>query len=98
MYWTKIVFSIIIPSLNNLKYLKLCIYSLKKNSKYNHEIIVHVNLGEDGTIDYLKNENIKFSYTNNNAGICEGVNKAAMLSQKCYILDDFFFVLNGMRH
>ena len=50
------MFSIIIPSLNNLKYLKLCIYSLKKNSKYNHEIIVHVNLGEDGTIDYLKNE------------------------------------------
>ena len=90
----KIVFSVIIPSLNNLKYLKLCIYSLKKNSKYNHEIIVHVNLGEDGTIDYLKNENIKFSYTNYNAGICEGVNKAAMLSTTNYLLyshDDFYF-------
>ena len=47
-------FSIIIPSYNNLKYLKLCVESIKFNSKYNHEIIVHVNLGTDGTIDFLK--------------------------------------------
>ena len=41
-----------------------------------------------------KNENIKFSYTNYNAGICEGVNKAAMLSTTNYLLyshDDFYF-------
>ena len=49
------LFSIIIPTLNNLDYLKLCIKSLKKNSSFNHEIIVHVNIGEDGTIEYLKN-------------------------------------------
>ena len=41
------LFSIIIPTLNNLDYLKLCIKSLKKNSSFNHEIIVHVNVGED---------------------------------------------------
>ena len=33
------MFSIIIPTLNNLSYLKLCIESIQKNSKYNHEII-----------------------------------------------------------
>ena len=48
------MFSIIIPSLNNLEYLKLCIHSLEKNSKYKHEIIVHINEGKDGTINYLK--------------------------------------------
>ena len=37
------MFSILIPTLNNLNYLKLCIKSIKNNSKYNHEIIVHVN-------------------------------------------------------
>ena len=36
-------FSIIVPTFNNLEYLKLCIDSIKKNSKYNHEIIVHNN-------------------------------------------------------
>ena len=46
------MFSIIIPTLNNLEYLKFCIYSIKKNSKFNHEIIPHVNIGNDGTIDY----------------------------------------------
>ena len=42
------MFSIIIPSYNNLNYLKICIKSLRRNSKYNHQIIVHVNEGSDG--------------------------------------------------
>jgi len=91
------VFSIIIPTLNNLKYLKFCIKSLKKNSKFVHEIIPHVNIGDDGTIDYLKNENIKYTYTSYNAGICEGMNLAAKESTKNYILyahDDFYFCPN----
>ena len=37
------MFSIIIPTFNNLDYLKQCIKSIKKNSAYNHEIIPHVN-------------------------------------------------------
>ena len=53
------MFSIIIPSLNNLDYLKLCLDSIKKNSKYKHQIIVHVNEGTDGTIEYVKNENVQ---------------------------------------
>ena len=48
------MFSIIIPTLNNLNYLKLCINSIEKNSFYNHEIIVHANIAKDGTLDYLK--------------------------------------------
>ena len=52
------MFSIIIPTFNNVKYLKICIESIKRNSIFNHEIIAHVNLGEDGTKEYLDKENI----------------------------------------
>ena len=88
------MFSILIPTFNNLEYLKFCIYSINKNSKYNHQIICHVNIGDDGTIDYLKNEEIDFSHTKYNSGICEGINKAAKLAKYDYFLyahDDFYF-------
>ena len=88
------MFSIIIPTLNNLSYLKLCIESIKKNSRYNHEIIPHVNIGTDGTLEYLKRNNIKFTYTKENSGICKGMNLAAKESKNEYILyahDDFYF-------
>ena len=88
------MFSIIIPTFNNLDYLRLCIDSIKKNSKYNHEIIPHINEGNDGTEDYLKLENIKYTKTTYNAGICEGMNLAADKAKFDYILyahDDFYF-------
>ena len=91
------MFSIIIPTLNNLSYLKLCIKSIQKNSKYNHEIIPHVNIGTDGTLEYLKRNNIKFTYTKENSGICKGMNLAAKESNNDYILyahDDFYFCPN----
>tara|TARA_Y100000816_G_scaffold120304_1_gene84537 strand:+ start:2438 stop:3310 length:873 start_codon:yes stop_codon:yes gene_type:complete len=88
------MFSITIPTLNNLKYLRLCLESLQKNSTYNHEIIVHVNIGSDGTLDFLKEKKIKYSFTNYNSGICEGVNKASKLATNEFLLyahDDFYF-------
>ena len=91
------MFSIIIPTLNNLEYLKICIESIKKNSVFKHEIIPHVNIGNDGTIDYLKKKNIKYTYTNYNSGICEGMNLASKLISNDYILyahDDFYFCPN----
>ena len=88
------MFSILIPSFNNLKYLELCLNSLKKNSKFNNQIVVHVNIGNDGTIDYLRKNNIEYSYTEYNSGICGGINKAAALAKYDYFLyahDDFYF-------
>ena len=89
------MFSIIIPTLNNLDYLKLCIKSIKKNSYYNHEIIVHANIAEDGTLDYLKENKIKYTHTSYNSGIPEGVNIAASKATTKYIVyghDDFYFL------
>ncbi len=88
------MFSIIIPTLNNLDYLKLCIKSINENSIFIHEIIVHVNEYNDDTLNFLKNNKIKYTYTKYNAGICEGVNLASKQSTFNYLLyahDDFYF-------
>jgi len=88
------MFSIIIPTFNNLEYLKLCLESIKKNSKFNHQIIIHINVGNDGTKEYLKSKNIEFTFTEYNSGICEGMNKASIKAKFEYILyahDDFYF-------
>ena len=91
------MFSIIIPTFNNLNYLIKCIESIKKNSVYTHEIIPHINEGSDGTVEYLKNNNIDYSYTKHNSGICTGMNMAAKKAKTKYILyahDDFYFCPN----
>jgi GT2 family glycosyltransferase len=88
------MFSVLIPTFNNLKYLKFCIKSIRKNSKYINQIIPHVNIGDDGTIGFLKQEKIDFTLTDYNSGICEGINKAAKLAKFDYLLyahDDFYF-------
>ena len=51
-------FSIIIPTWNNLAYLKKCLESLDKNSFYNHQIILHLNEGIDGTVEWAVANNI----------------------------------------
>ena len=79
------MFSIIIPTYNNLKYLKVCIQSIKKNSLHKHEIIVHSNDGNDGTNNYLKKNNIKYTKSENNLGLCSSINKAAKLSTTKFI-------------
>ena len=91
------MFSIIVPTFNNLNYLKLCLKSIKKNSKYEHEIIIHINEGTDGTIEFLKDKNYKISYSENNAGVCVAFNEAVKKSTRDYIIlahDDMYFCPN----
>ena len=88
------MFSILIPSFNNLEYLKTCIDSLKKNSKYTHQIIVHINEGTDGSLEYVKENNFEYTYSENNIGMPKALNKASKLSKFDYILishDDFYY-------
>ena len=88
------MFSIIIPTFNNLEFLKICLKSLKKNSFLNHEIIIHVNEGIDGTLEFIKRENFKYTYEKKNAGVCVAFNKAAKKSTKKYLVlghDDMYF-------
>ena len=88
------MFSILIPTFNNLDYLKLCIESIKKNSKFEHQIIIHINEGSDGTLEFVKNSNYEFTYSENNIGMPKALNKSAKLSKYNYILishDDFYY-------
>ena len=91
------MFSVLIPTLNNLDYLKICIGSLKKNSYYNHQILVHINVDLDGTRKYLESEKIEYTYSNENLGLCKAVNLASKKAKHSFIMyshDDFYFCPN----
>lgn len=87
-------FSILIPSWNNLPYLQLCIKSIRLNSAYSHQIIVHINDGKDGTQEWVQQQkDIDFTSSNQNIGVCYALNIAATLSHTDYILfmnDDMY--------
>lgn len=88
-------FSILIPTFNNFDYLKLTINSIKKNSTFKHEIIVHINGKCNKTENFLNNLKIKYSNTLKNIGLCSSVNQAFELSTKNYIVyshDDMYFL------
>mgnify|MGYP001441749970 CR=1 FL=1 len=51
-----------IPSKDNLRYLKTCIPSIRKNAyRDDHEIVVFVDQDNDGTIDWLKEVHDKYN-------------------------------------
>src|SRR5262249_24686824 len=86
-------FSILIPSWNNLPYLKICIVSIRKNSGFPHQVIVHANEGIDGTVEWLKQERIEYTHSKKNIGICTAVNSAFVLASAPYIMfmnDDMY--------
>ena len=88
------LFSILIPSWNNLEYLKLCIESIRKNSSFVHQIIVHVNEGTDGTLSWIQSQgNISYTRSSENVGVCYALNYCSTLADTDYILymnDDMY--------
>ena len=52
--------SIIVPTFNNFNYLNFFLSSLKKNSLYDHQIILHINDGSDGTLNFAKENKLLF--------------------------------------
>ncbi len=87
------MFSIIIPTWNNLALLKLCVRSIRENSAYPHQIIIHVNDGSDGSLAWVREQGITHSASPDNIGICLAVNESAMHATQDYILylnDDMY--------
>lgn len=74
--------SIIIPSWDNLKYLKACISSIKENSLFDHEIIVHLNEPKNEELNYLIKNKIKFTSSSSNIGVSKSMNIAYKLCTK----------------
>lgn len=86
-------FSIIIPTWNNLTYLMLCVKSIRAHSSAPHQVVVHVNEGNDGTVEWLKAEKIEHTFSPENIGICRAFNKALALAKYPvvgYMNDDMY--------
>ena len=92
------MFTILIPTFDNLPYLKICINSIINSSSQKNEILVHVNEdSEHKTRDFLNENNIKFSHTKKNVGLCSSINliaKQATFSYLIYSHDDMYFCPN----
>ena len=87
------MFSILIPTWNNLALLQLCVRSIRENSSHQHQIIVHVNDGDDGTLEWVRSQSLDYTHSPQNVGICLAVNESAMLVKHDYILylnDDMY--------
>ncbi len=88
--------SILIPTWNNLDYLKLCIRSIKQNSRLDIQIIVFANEGKDGSLEWLKTQkDIDFLHSNENVGICYALNMCRSFVKSDYIVyvnDDMYLL------
>jgi len=87
------MFSILIPTWNNLELLKLCVRSIQQNSAFDHQIIIHVNDGSDGSLAWVREQQLTHTASPDNIGICLAVNESAMHATQDYILylnDDMY--------
>ena len=86
--------TILIPTFNNIDYLKICLNSIKKNSEFKHEIRLHINDGSDGTLKYAKDNNFFYTHSDENIGLCTAINKISSNITNKYLLyahDDMYF-------
>ncbi len=80
------MFSILIPTWNNLPYLQCCVRSIQDHSAFAHQIIVHINEGRDGTREWIAEQGIEHTVSDANIGICYAVNLAARHARCNYIV------------
>lgn len=87
------MFSIIIPTWNNLAHLQLCVDSLRRHSTYEHQLIIHVNDGADGTLEWVRLQGLEYTASPTNIGICHAVNWAGARAVRDYVVymnDDMY--------
>ena len=90
-------FSILIPTWNNLPFLKLCVASIRRNSAAQHQIIIHVNDGSDGTLEWVRSEGLDYTHTDSNVGVCLAVNmmRTKVKTDYLFYLNDDMYLLPG---
>mgnify|MGYP003460942820 FL=1 len=79
-------FSVLLPTWNNLPFLKLCVASLRRHSAREHQLVVHANDGSDGTREWLRAEGIEHTASDENIGICHAVNLAGEKARGDYLV------------
>jgi GT2 family glycosyltransferase len=104
---TKPVITYCIPVKDNLRYLKGCIESIKKNSATSYDVLVYVDQSTDGTLEWLRAESIPFieNTTGKLQGIAAGYNRcitAAKTEVVCMFHADMYlglgFDTNTLKH
>jgi len=88
------MYSIIIPTYRNPRYLKLCVDSIIENSFYRHQLCIHVNGYDKESVDYLDGKGIKYTISQDNIGIGAAVEMCLSQATKDYVLianDDYYF-------
>ncbi len=91
-------FSILIPTWNNLPYLQKCIESLRAHSIAEHQILVFVNEGRDGTLEWLRQQrNIQYEHAPTNIGIARAVNILSAMATQGFLVyfNDDMYALPG---
>ena len=64
------------------------------HSEFEHELVIHINDGSDGTLDFIKERNIPYTHSTTNIGLCSAINLAASKASNDYLLyahDDMYF-------
>ncbi len=85
--------SVLVPSWNNLPYLRLAVDSLRRHSAVPHEILVHVNDGADGSLQWVREQGFAYTHSRGNVGICLALNQLAATARGDWLLylnDDMF--------
>lgn len=90
-------FSILIPSWNNLAYLQLCVQSIERHSACQHELLIHVNDGSDGTLEWVRQKGLKYTHSEKNIGVCWALNTLRPLVTTDYMvfINDDMYLLPG---
>lgn len=89
-------FSILIPTWNNLSYLQLCVESIRKNSTYKHQVIIHINEGNDGSMEWVNSQpDLDYTFSKKNIGVCYALNYARTIADTefiVYVNDDMYLL------
>jgi GT2 family glycosyltransferase len=80
--------SIIIPTFNQLDYLRECVESIRRHTDVPFEIIVIDNGSTDGTDEYLRKMSgaVRFKRSDRNIGFAGGVNQGLMMARGTTLL------------
>ena len=80
------MWSVLIPTWNNLALLKQCLAYLEKYTQFPYEVILHINEGRDGTLEWVREQGIAHTHSTENIGICQAINQIAELANYPYLV------------
>jgi glycosyltransferase involved in cell wall biosynthesis len=75
--------SIVICAFNGLEYTKLLVESIRRHSRFSHEVVIYSDGSSDGTLEWLRDQpDIRWQHDRTNRGICTAMNRAARLATR----------------